>query len=40
MLALAADGMTLLVAEQNRILASHAHRVLQMSGGRLQTSSA
>ena len=36
LLQLAAEGMTLLVAEQNRILAGHAHRVLQLVGGRLQ----
>ena len=36
LLQLARDGMTLLVAEQNHILASHAHRVLRMAGGRLQ----
>jgi branched-chain amino acid transport system ATP-binding protein len=35
LLALARDGMTLLVAEQNHILAAHAHRVLNLAGGRL-----
>lgn len=35
LLALAGEGVTMLVAEQNRILASHAHRVLQLSGGHL-----
>ena len=36
LLQLAAEGMTLLVAEQNRILAAHAHQVLNLAGGRLQ----
>ena len=36
LLQLARDGMTLLVAEQNHILAAHAHRVLNLAGGRLQ----
>ena len=36
LLQLAHDGMTLLVAEQNHILAAHAHRVLSLAGGRLQ----
>jgi branched-chain amino acid transport system ATP-binding protein len=35
LLQLAREGMTLLVAEQNHILAAHAHRVLQLAGGRL-----
>lgn len=35
LLQLAQQGMTLLVAEQNQILAAHAHRVLQLAGGRL-----
>ncbi len=35
LLQLAREGMTLLVAEQNQILASHAHRVLTLTGGRL-----
>ncbi len=35
LLALAREGVTLLVAEQNRILAGHADRVLQLVGGRL-----
>lgn len=35
LLALARDGMTLLVAEQNQLLARHAHRVLHLVGGRL-----
>lgn len=35
LLALARSGMTLLVAEQNKILSSHAHRVLTLVGGRL-----
>lgn len=35
LLQLALGGMTLLVAEQNHILAAHAHRVLQLTGGRL-----
>lgn len=35
LLALAQSGVTLLVAEQNRILAAHAHRVLSLVGGRL-----
>ncbi len=34
LLHLASKGMTLLVAEQNQILAAHAHRVLTLSGGR------
>ncbi len=34
LLHLASKGMTLLVAEQNQILAAHAHRVLTFSGGR------
>jgi branched-chain amino acid transport system ATP-binding protein len=34
LLQLAREGMTLLVAEQNHILAAHAHRVLTLSGGR------
>ncbi len=34
LLQLARQGMTLLVAEQNQILAAHAHRVLTLSGGR------
>ena len=33
LLALAGEGVTMLVAEQNRILAGHAHRVLQLTGG-------
>lgn len=36
LLELARGGMTLLVAEQNHILAAHAHRVLTVVGGRLQ----
>lgn len=36
LLQLAREGMTLLVAEQNHILAAHAHRVLNLVGGRLQ----
>ena len=36
LLQLAQGGMTLLVAEQNHILAAHAHRVLPLAGGRLQ----
>ena len=36
LLQLAGEGMTLLVAEQNHILAAHAHRVLQLTGGRVQ----
>ncbi|MFM7026724.1 MAG: ABC transporter ATP-binding protein [Limnohabitans sp.] len=36
LLQLARDGMTLLVAEQNHILAAHAHRVLNLAGGRLR----
>jgi len=36
LLQLAREGMTLLVAEQNHILAAHAHRVLNLAGGRLQ----
>ena len=35
LLQLARGGMTLLVAEQNHILAAHAHRVLNLVGGRL-----
>ena len=35
LLQLAGQGMTLLVAEQNHILAAHAHRVLNLTGGRL-----
>ena len=35
LLQLTLGGMTLLVAEQNHILAAHAHRVLQLTGGRL-----
>ena len=35
LLQLAQQGMTLLVAEQNQILAAHAHRVLHLAGGRL-----
>ena len=35
LLQLARQGMTLVVAEQNQTLASHAHRVLQLAGGRL-----
>ncbi len=35
LLQLAGQGMTLLVAEQNHILAAHAHRVLNLAGGRL-----
>ena len=35
LLQLARDGMTLLVAEQNHILAAHAHRMLPLTGGRL-----
>ncbi len=35
LLQLAREGMTLLVAEQNHILAAHAHRVLNLSSGRL-----
>ena len=35
LLRLAREGMTLLVAEQNHILAVHAHRVLNLVGGRL-----
>ena len=37
LLQLASQGMTLLVAEQNHILAAHAHRVLHLSGGHLQS---
>ena len=40
LLALAQGGVTMLVAEQNRILASHAHRVLQLSSGHLLGSQA
>jgi branched-chain amino acid transport system ATP-binding protein len=36
LLQLAGEGLTLLVAEQNQILAAHAHRVLQLTGGRLE----
>ena len=36
LLQLAREGMTLLVAEQNQILAAHAHRVLTLTGGRCQ----
>ena len=35
LLQLAREGLTLLVAEQNHILAAHAHRVLNLVGGRL-----
>ena len=35
LLALAGEGVTMLVAEQNRILAGHAHRVLQLTSGHL-----
>ncbi len=35
LLVLAGEGVTMLVAEQNRILAGHAHRVLQLTGGHL-----
>lgn len=35
LLQLAREGMTLLVAEQNQILARHAHRVLNLTGGHL-----
>ena len=35
LLALAGEGVTMLVAEQNRILAGHAHRVLKLVSGRL-----
>ena len=35
LLQLAREGMTLLVAEQNHILAAHAHRVLNLVSGRL-----
>jgi branched-chain amino acid transport system ATP-binding protein len=35
LLQLAHEGLTLLVAEQNDILAAHAHRVLALTGGRL-----
>ena len=35
LLQLAQGGLTLLVAEQNHILAAHAHRVLQLTGGQL-----
>ena len=38
LLQLARDGMTLLVAEQNHILAAHAHRTLQLTSGRLDTA--
>ncbi len=38
LLQLAREGMTLLVAEQNQILAQHAHRVLKLVGGRLAGS--
>lgn len=39
LLQLARSGMTLLVAEQNQMLAAHAHRVLTLSSGRLHPSS-
>jgi len=39
LLQLARSGMTLLVAEQNQMLAAHAHRVLTLSSGRLHTPS-
>ena len=35
LLQLAREGMTLLVAEQNHVLASHAHRVLNLVGGKV-----
>jgi branched-chain amino acid transport system ATP-binding protein len=35
LLALAGEGVTMLVAEQNRILAGHAHRVLQLTSGHM-----
>ena len=35
LMALAAEGVTMLVAEQNRILADRAHRVLQLTSGHL-----
>jgi len=35
LLALAGEGVTMLVAEQNSILAGHAHRVLQLTSGHL-----
>jgi len=35
LLALAGEGVTMLVAEQNRILAGHAHRVLHLTSGHL-----
>lgn len=35
LLALAAEGVGMLVAEQNRILTGHAHRVLQLTSGHL-----
>ena len=35
LLALAGEGVTMLVAEQNQILAAHAHRVLQLTSGHL-----
>ena len=38
LLQLASEGLTLLVAEQNQILAAHAHRVLNLVGGRLASS--
>ena len=38
LLQLAGQGMTLLVAEQNHILAAHAHRVLTLVSGRLAHS--
>jgi branched-chain amino acid transport system ATP-binding protein len=38
LLALAGEGVTMLVAEQNRILAGHAHRVLQLTSGHLSGS--
>jgi branched-chain amino acid transport system ATP-binding protein len=35
LLQLAREGVTMLVAEQNHILASHAQRVLTLVGGRV-----
>ena len=35
LLQLAREGLTLLVAEQNQILAAHAHRILRLGSGRL-----
>jgi branched-chain amino acid transport system ATP-binding protein len=35
LLALAGEGVTMLVAEQNRILAGHAHRLLQLTSGQM-----